>query len=321
MARRSKSPAPAAPAARARSPAPRAKAGGGDAPAGARSEKTMATVVVMCLYMAMSVGTTFMNKFSFPKEKFPHPFSATCFQMVVAVFWLLLLTGVQSLALKEKKPALATAVLRAFGASETEPLRWCTKDILSSAGVAGAFTGMLSAGNMCLLFVQVSFYQAAKSQHILCNLLMGFFLFGTTQPAKIVLCCVGVTVGFLVQVTAESKVLEDMARTNDFATDLLKGCVAGLVSSFFVALYPILLDRSFLKGSDTWQVTALAALHLSRGLLRRRGRSRDVTRGGTRGEIVILLWEQCSSGKSVVMGRVQRREEYSETRPVELRQK
>ena len=229
----------------------------------AHAEKPLAMVIaVMALYMAMSVGTTFLNKFSFPKDKFPHPFSATCFQMIVAVFWLLLLSGVQSLALSGKSPAVATAVIRSFGVSETKPLRWSSQDILSSAGVAGAFTAMLSAGNMCLLFVQISFYQAAKSQHILCNLAMGYFIFGTTQPWKIILCCVGVTVGFLVNVLAERTVLEEMAQTQDFATELAKGCLAGLVSSFFVALYPILLDRSFLKGSDTWQVSSLAPAYL-----------------------------------------------------------
>ena len=219
------------------------------------AEKPVAVVIgVMVLYMAMSVGTTFLNKFSFPKDKFPHPFSATCFQMIVAVVWLLLLTGLQGLALGAKNATAATAVIRAFGVSETTALRWSAKDILSSAGAAGAFTAMLSAGNMCLLFVQISFYQAAKSQHILCNLVMGYFIFGTTQPWKIIMCCVGVTVGFLINVLAERKVLEEMAQTQDFATELAKGCLAGLISSFFVALYPILLDRSFLKGSDTWQV-------------------------------------------------------------------
>ena len=40
------------------------------------------------------------------------------------------------------------------------------------------------AGNMCLMFVQVSFYQAAKSQHILCILLISYFFLAETHPTK-----------------------------------------------------------------------------------------------------------------------------------------
>eukprot|EP00802_Teleaulax_amphioxeia_P014376 Tamp_14440.p1 GENE.Tamp_14440~~Tamp_14440.p1 ORF type:complete len:402 (+),score=78.24 Tamp_14440:90-1208(+) len=246
---RARSPAPAS---RSRSPAATGK--GAPVPAAAQSKPPAAVAAVMALYMAVSVSTTLMNKYAFPKDgdwKFPFPFAVSCFQMVVAVGWLQLFTVVQSFAIKGSQPA--ASFVRLLGMSDKNALRWSAQDILSSWGAAGAFTGMLSAGNLCLLFVQISFYQAAKSQHILCNLLLGYFVFGNSQPLKIVLCCVGVTTGFVINALAERDVLEKMAQTPDFFAQLLKGCVAGLVSSFFVALYPILLSRSFLKGSDRWQ--------------------------------------------------------------------
>ena len=205
--------------------------------------------------------------------------------MVVAIVWLLVLTWVQRLALR--KARWAEIIVRVFGVSGKTSLRWEKNEIVASAGAAGAFTAMLSAGNMTLLFVQISFYQAAKSQHILCNLLMGYFIFGNHQPLKIVLSSLGVTIGIAVATLAERDILQDMSKPGrDFQMELMQGLAAGLVSrypidpgydqaapaasssqinnvavtdsrsgtdSFFVALYPILLERSFLKGADMWQ--------------------------------------------------------------------
>jgi hypothetical protein len=168
-----------------------------------------AVFAVMVLYMGVSVGTTLMNKYAFPRSgpnKFPFPFTISCFQMIVAVAWLQLLTGVQRLS-KNGVP-WATSVIRMFGVNEKEALRWHKDDILASAGVAFAFTAMLSVGNLCLLNVQISFYQAAKSQHILCNLIIAYFWFGVRQPLKIIACCAGVTAGFLINYFAERDVLE-----------------------------------------------------------------------------------------------------------------
>jgi GDP-fucose transporter C1 len=150
-------------------------------------------------------------------------------------------------------------------------------------GCAGAFTGMLATGNLCLMFVQVSFYQvsifiihsllprqcaaslvsclteqpahptqAAKSQHILFSLLLSAAL-GETAAPVIMLSCAGVTVGFIINAMAEVDIIKSLL--HEEISSLVWGMIAGLVSSFFVALYPLLLKRSMLTGLDNWQIS------------------------------------------------------------------
>ena len=51
--------------------------------------------------------------------------------------------------------------------------------------------------------------QAAKSQHILCILLLNYFWLNKTYPLKILMACGGVTLGFLINAFAEA----DLVRT------------------------------------------------------------------------------------------------------------
>lgn len=214
-----------------------------------RSSLLVASVVLF--YMVVSVSTTFMNKGAFPKDKFPYPFTITCFQMIVALFWLGVLTLVQRFG---PKPVLK--LLNSIDVSDDEKnfLSWTnTKEYMSAIGAAGAFVGMLASGNLCLMFVQVSFYQAAKSQHILCILLLNYLWLKKTYPPSILLACLGVTAGFIINAFAEA----DLVRTvldSDMAS-LGVGCLAGFISSFFVALYPILLNQSQLAGQNRWQMS------------------------------------------------------------------
>jgi hypothetical protein len=59
----------------------------------------------------------------------------------------------------------------------------------------------------------------------------------------------GVTFGFAINALAEVRILE--GQHEDLA-GLAIGCLAGLISSFFVALYPILVNRSMQKGLSKW---------------------------------------------------------------------
>jgi hypothetical protein len=100
--------------------------------------------------MILSVAVTLMNKAAFPRDTFPYPFTISCFQMIIALVWLYALTIAQR---------LWPSSLEVIGIHRAQPLSWDLKSILASSGAAGAFMGMLSMGNVCLMFVQVSFYQ------------------------------------------------------------------------------------------------------------------------------------------------------------------
>jgi hypothetical protein len=114
--------------------------------------KQLAVAAVILQYIVLSVAVTLMNKAAFPRDKFPFPFTITCFQMIVALIWLSALSFIQRNSLMS---------LEFIGISRAPLLTWTLKSMMASAGAAGAFMGMLSAGNLCLMFVQVSFYQVS----------------------------------------------------------------------------------------------------------------------------------------------------------------
>uniref|UniRef100_A0A7S0YLG0 Sugar phosphate transporter domain-containing protein n=1 Tax=Hemiselmis tepida TaxID=464990 RepID=A0A7S0YLG0_9CRYP len=205
---------------------------------------TPVVFAVVSFYVLVSVSTTLMNKLSFPRETFPFPFTVTCFQMAVALMWLMVLTVLQAVG-----PGF---ICKFLGLSRTKRLDWNPLNMGNAIGCAGAFTGMLATGNLCLMFVQVSFYQAAKSQHILFSLILSSLLLGSHAALNIILACAGVTVGFIINAMAEVDIMRSLV--NDNITSLVWGMAAGLVSSFFVALYPLLLKRSMVS-MDNWQIS------------------------------------------------------------------
>uniref|UniRef100_A0A6U4TTN3 Sugar phosphate transporter domain-containing protein n=1 Tax=Hemiselmis andersenii TaxID=464988 RepID=A0A6U4TTN3_HEMAN len=205
---------------------------------------TPVVFAVVSFYVLVSVSTTLMNKLSFPRDTFPFPFTVTCFQMAVALMWLMVLTVLQAVG-----PGFICSFL---GLSRTKSLDWNPLHMWNAVGCAGAFTGMLATGNLCLMFVQVSFYQAAKSQHILFSLILSSLLLGTTAAPNIIMACAGVTVGFIINAMAEVDIMRSLV--NDSLASLTWGMAAGLVSSFFVALYPLLLKRSMVS-MDNWQIS------------------------------------------------------------------
>mmetsp|Transcript_57717 Transcript_57717/g.151879 ORF Transcript_57717/g.151879 Transcript_57717/m.151879 type:complete len:283 (-) Transcript_57717:667-1515(-) len=162
--------------------------------------------------------------------------------MVVALFWLKIISLLQS-----SHPNLVELI----GVPPLPKLEWNTRKMLSCTGASGAFMGMLSTGNACLMFVQISFYQAAKSQHILCSLLLSYLWLKESQTVPVIASCLGVTAGFLINTFAEMKIIE---QTKSF-DQLAIGCAAGFLSSFFVALYPILIKQSMNNGWNKWQLS------------------------------------------------------------------
>jgi GDP-fucose transporter C1 len=99
-----------------------------------------------------------------------------------------------------------------------------------------AFIAMLTCGNMCLGAVQVSFFQVAKSLHIIASVLLSYCYFGQTTSIKSLAACALICCGYVVasiqEVFTASKV--DMS-----------GLITGVFASFFTALYPIVMKEVF----------------------------------------------------------------------------
>ena len=81
------------------------------------------------------------------------------------------------------------------------------------------------------------------------SILLSYLWLRESHSTGVLLACAGVTAGFVVNAIAEVHILE--GRHEDLA-GLAVGCLAGLISSFFVALYPMLVSRSIQKGLTKW---------------------------------------------------------------------
>lgn len=92
------------------------------------------------------------------------------------------------------------------------------------------FLGMVVFNNLCLKYVEVSFYQVARALTIVFNIALTYFFLGSKTSARAIAACVVVVAGYVMGV--EGEINFD-----------LRGVVFGLASSLFVALYSIFVKR------------------------------------------------------------------------------
>lgn len=99
------------------------------------------------------------------------------------------------------------------------------------APVTIMFIAMVVFNNLCLKYVQVSFYQVARSLTILFSIVFTYFLLSQRTSLMALGCCAIVVVGFAMGSLGEV----------DFS---FLGWTFGVVSSIFVALYGIYVKRA-----------------------------------------------------------------------------
>jgi GDP-fucose transporter C1 len=90
---------------------------------------------------------------------------------------------------------------------------------------------MLAFNNICLKYVQVTFYQVARSLSILFNILLTYVLLGTTTSQQALIACGIVFAGFILGSYGEI----------EFSW---AGLFFGVGSSFFVAMYGIHVKKA-----------------------------------------------------------------------------
>ena len=107
------------------------------------------------------------------------------------------------------------------------------------------FVGMVVFNNLCLKYVEVSFYQVARSLTILCNIVLTYVVLGKTTSLLALVGCGVVIVGFLLGTVGE---------VHEINTSW-KGVFFGVMSSVFVALYAIYVKKVLPAVNDnTWLV-------------------------------------------------------------------
>jgi len=105
------------------------------------------------------------------------------------------------------------------------------------------FVCMITFNNLCLKWVEVSFYNVARSFTIVFNVFFSFMFLGMTSSCKTVACIGVVIIGFLIGSIGEI----------NFST---KGTIAGLASSLFVSLNSIFTKKLLPVVDDNhWRLT------------------------------------------------------------------
>jgi len=97
---------------------------------------------------------------------------------------------------------------------------------LQVAPLTFVFLGMIIFNNLCLKYVEVSFYQVARALTIVFNIVFSYFILGQSTSRNAILCCFVVVVGYIMGCDGE---------VNFNWT----GVIYGILSSVFVCLYSI----------------------------------------------------------------------------------
>lgn len=109
--------------------------------------------------------------------------------------------------------------------------------------LSAVFTSMIVFNNLCLKYVEVSFYQVARSLTIVFNVIFDFVVLGQRTSASAIACCAMVVSGFLLGNQQEIR----WSRT---------GVLFGVMSSFFVAMNAIYVKKKFaLVENNPWKIT------------------------------------------------------------------
>lgn len=105
------------------------------------------------------------------------------------------------------------------------------------------FTCMIVFNNLCLKYVEVSFYQVARSLTIVFNVIFDFVLLSQATSLPAMGCCGIVVSGFA------------LGNVQEVRWSLV-GVVFGVTSSFFVALNSIFVKKKFaLVENNPWKIT------------------------------------------------------------------
>eukprot|EP01104_Vermistella_antarctica_P004271 TRINITY_DN14757_c0_g1_i1.p1 TRINITY_DN14757_c0_g1~~TRINITY_DN14757_c0_g1_i1.p1 ORF type:complete len:342 (-),score=99.69 TRINITY_DN14757_c0_g1_i1:153-1178(-) len=199
-------------------------------PAESFFKRSLQIAGVVAAYWVISLTMVFLNKFlmSSPEIKLNAPVFITWYQCIVAVVccWALGEFGKANQKFSmfppfEMKMDIATRVL---------PLSF-------------VFVMMILFNNLCLKYVEVSFYQVARSLTLVFNVVFTYVILHVTTSPKALLCCFTVLAGFFFGVSEEVNLS-------------LVGVGFGLASSVFVALNSIYVKKVFpVVDGDQWKLT------------------------------------------------------------------
>ncbi|KYR00621.1 GDP-fucose transporter 1 [Tieghemostelium lacteum] len=181
-----------------------------------KTESSTSTIItVISFYFIISISLVFLNKILMADLKFEYPLFITWYQQIVSFVAIYIMSSISPYF-----PSL----------SFLPPFEFKTATASKVLPLTVVLTCMIIFNNLCLEYVEVSFYQVARSLTICFSLLLTYVILKTKTSSKATLACGIVFFGFL---------LGSIGEVN-FSW---LGIIFGLFSSFFVALYSIYVKR------------------------------------------------------------------------------
>lgn len=178
---------------------------------------------VIALYWAVSISMVYLNKVCLNNKQasISAPLFVTWFQCVVTC---LVCTVLGNLG----ESARRTGTKSYF--SDFSVTKYDLRTGLAVMPLSLVFVGMITFNNLCLQYVQVSFYNVARCLTMVFNVVFQFIFLRQTTGFNTLLTLVVIIVGFVIGIDGEI----------DFN---LIGTVAGVASSVFVSLNAIFVKR------------------------------------------------------------------------------
>jgi len=210
---------------------------------------------VVTTYWFVSISMVYLNKVLMSSDdvSIPAPLFVTWFQCIVTA---LICWAAGEIADRMKKSEY-TAVAKDEGGEEVntavpaKPSFWAQfprAEYKVGLGwrvmpLSVIFVGMITFNNLCLKWVEVSFYNVARSLTIVFNVVLSKVMLNQDTSFKTMLCLGVVIVGFFMGSQGEV----------NFS---MKGTVAGVLSSLFVSLNSIYTKKVLpVVDNDHWKLT------------------------------------------------------------------
>mmetsp|Transcript_38553 Transcript_38553/g.86886 ORF Transcript_38553/g.86886 Transcript_38553/m.86886 type:complete len:352 (-) Transcript_38553:251-1306(-) len=217
------------------------------------NDGTVYIASVVITYWVVSISMVYLNKVLMSHEgiSIPAPLFVTWYQCVITVVicWFAGLCGQRARKADEYAPvavsengAQQSARKPSFFAQfpKAEYLVGQARQIFPLSLV---FVGMITFNNLCLKWVEVSFYNVARSLTIVFNVFFSRVLLGIPTSFKTILCLGVVIIGFLIGSHGEL----------NFS---VLGTCAGVMSSLFVSLNSIFTKKVLPVVDDNhWKLT------------------------------------------------------------------
>jgi GDP-fucose transporter C1 len=193
-------------------------------------------ITVVVAYFFVSISLVFLNKVMLTEgTSIPAPLAVTWFQCVVtsAILYALGLLG---------RGAAPGSFFEQFPEARYDPAV-ATRSTVALLGLV--FVGMITFNNLALKYVEVSFYNVARSLTIVFNVLLTFALLGERTSLPVLGTLAVVVAGFFLGSAGEVR----------FSWT---GCLFGITSSLFVALNGIYNKKALAEkelSNNIWRLS------------------------------------------------------------------